>query len=39
MTFSCKERGFCPTCGGRGMNASAARSVDEMFPNVPLIVN
>ena len=36
VTFSCKGRGFCPTCGGRRMNASAARWVDDIFPRVPV---
>ena len=36
VTFSCKGRGFCPTCGGRRMNASAGRWVDDVFPRVPV---
>ena len=24
MAFSCKERGFCPSCGARRMSESAA---------------
>ncbi|PYN83327.1 MAG: hypothetical protein DMD96_02830 [Candidatus Rokuibacteriota bacterium] len=26
VPFSCKGRGFCPSCGGRGMTESAARN-------------
>ena len=36
VTFSCKGRGFCPTCGGRRMNSFAARWVDGVFPRVPV---
>ena len=34
IPFSCKGRGFCPSCGGRRMNAQAMRWVDDVFPKV-----
>jgi hypothetical protein len=34
VAFSCKKRGFCPSCGGRRMNETAAHLVDEIFPRV-----
>ncbi len=35
--FSCKGRGFCPSCTGRRMADTAARLVDNVFPeNVPV---
>jgi hypothetical protein len=36
VPFSCKGRGFCPSCGGRRMNESAARLVDAVLPRVPV---
>lgn len=33
--FSCKGRGFCPSCGARRMAQTAAHLVDEIFPDVP----
>ena len=33
VAFSCKGRGFCPSCGGRRMNESAANLVDHVLPN------
>ena len=36
-TFSCKGRGFCPSCGGRRMAAGAANLVDHVLPeHVPI---
>ncbi len=32
VTFSCKRRGFCPSCGARRMAESAALLVDEVLP-------
>jgi len=32
VAFSCKRRGFCPSCGARRMVESAALLVDEVFP-------
>lgn len=36
VAFSCKKRGFCPSCGARRMVETAARLADEVFPDVPL---
>ena len=32
VAFSCKRRGFCPSCGARRMTESAALLVDEVLP-------
>jgi len=34
VPFTCKGRGFCPSCGGRRMTERAARWVDELIPRV-----
>ncbi|MBI4263047.1 MAG: transposase zinc-binding domain-containing protein, partial [Acidobacteria bacterium] len=36
VPFSCKGRGFCPSCGGRRMAERAAHLVDHVFPVVPV---
>jgi hypothetical protein len=36
LPFSCKRRGFCPSCGGRRMAERAASLVDEVLPPVPV---
>jgi ribosomal protein S27E len=36
VAFSCKKRGFCPSCGARRMVESAALLVDEVFPEQPV---
>jgi hypothetical protein len=36
VAFSCKRRGFCPSCCGRRMNEGAAYLVDYVFPHVPI---
>jgi len=36
VPFSCKKRGFCPSCGGRRMADTAAHLVDRVFPEVPV---
>ncbi len=36
VAFSCKKRGFCPSCCGRRMADTAARLVDEVLPRVPV---
>jgi ribosomal protein S27E len=37
VAFSCKLRGFCPSCGGaRRLAESAALLVDEVFPEQPV---
>ena len=32
VAFSCKGRGFCPSCTGRRMADTSARLVDDVFP-------
>ena len=36
MPFSCKGRGFCPSCRGRRMTEGAAHLVDAVLPRVPV---
>jgi len=36
VAFSCKRRGFCPSCGTRRMTETAALLSDEVFPDDPL---
>ncbi|MBW2727016.1 MAG: transposase zinc-binding domain-containing protein [Deltaproteobacteria bacterium] len=36
VAFSCKGRGFCPSCGGRRMADTAACLVDRVLPEVPV---
>ncbi len=36
VAFSCKRRGFCPSCGARRMAESAALLVDEILPHEPI---
>ena len=36
VAFSCKRRGFCPSCGARRMAESAAHLVDQVIPRVPV---
>jgi ribosomal protein S27E len=36
VAFSCKRRGFCPSCGARRMAESAALLVDEVLPHEPI---
>ena len=36
VAFSCKGRGFCPSCGGRRMAERAAHLVEDVFPEVPV---
>ena len=36
VAFSCKGRGFCPSCGGRRMAERAAHLVEDVFPDVPV---
>jgi hypothetical protein len=36
VPFSCKRRGFCPSCGGHRMAESAAHLVDRVLPEVPI---
>jgi hypothetical protein len=36
VAFSCKGRGFCPSCGGKRMARLAEHLVDHVIPPVPL---
>jgi len=36
VAFSCKKRGFCPSCGARRMADSAALLVDDILPHQPM---
>ena len=36
VAWACKGRGFCPSCGGRRMNAGALTLVDHVLPEVPI---
>lgn len=36
VAFSCKGRGFCPSCMGRRMCATAAHLTDDVLPEVAL---
>jgi hypothetical protein len=36
VAFSCKGRGFCPSCGGRRMAEEAAHLTDHVLPEVPM---
>ena len=36
VPFSCKGRGFCPSCGGRRMAERSAHLVDHVLPDVPM---
>ena len=35
VAFSCKGRGFCPSCGGRRMTERAAHLIDHVLPRAP----
>ncbi|MBP6219181.1 MAG: transposase zinc-binding domain-containing protein [Oligoflexales bacterium] len=34
LAFSCKKRGFCPSCGGKRMAETAAHLIDNILPCV-----
>jgi ribosomal protein S27E len=36
VAFSCKRRGFCPSCGAKRMVESAALLVDSVLPHQPI---
>ncbi len=36
VAFSCKGRGFCPSCGGRRMTERAAHLIDHVLPHAPV---
>jgi hypothetical protein len=35
LAFSCKKRGFCPSCAGQRMAQMAAHLVEQVIPRVP----
>ena len=35
VPFSCKKRGFCPSCCAKRMNNEAAHLVDKVLPEIP----
>ena len=36
VAFSCKRRGFCPSCGAKRMAQTAAHLMDHVIPHVPV---
>ena len=36
VAFSCKRRGFCPSCGAKRMAENTVHLLDEVFPHKPL---
>ncbi len=36
VPFSCRGRGWCPSCMGRRMSDTAARLVDQVLPRAPI---
>ena len=36
VAFSCKRRGFCPSCGARRMAETAAHLVEHVLPEQPI---
>jgi hypothetical protein len=36
VAFSCKRRGFCPSCGAKRMVESTALLADEVLPHLPM---
>lgn len=36
VAFSCKRRGFCPSCGARRMSETAVHLVDSVLPHQPI---
>ena len=36
VAFSCKRRGFCPSCGARRIAEGAALLIDEVLPRQPM---
>ena len=37
VAFSCKRRGFCPSCGARRMTESAALLTDKVLPEEQVV--
>ena len=38
VAFSCKGRGFCPSCASRRMAETGAKLVDEVLPKLSVIL-
>ena len=36
VAFSCKKRGFCPSCGAKRMAEHSSHLMDKVFPHKPL---
>ena len=36
VAFSCKRRGFCPSCSGRRMAGTSAHLIDHVLPEIPI---
>ena len=36
VAFSCKKRGFCPSCGGKRMAETSTHLVEHIIPRVPI---
>ena len=36
VAFSCKKRGFCPSCGGKRMSETSTHLVEHIIPRVPI---
>jgi len=36
VAFSCRKRGFCPSCGGKRMNEVASHLVESVIPHSPV---
>ena len=36
VAFSCKRRGFCPSCSARRMAQTAGHRADPLIPQVPV---
>ena len=36
VAFSCKKRGFCPSCGGKKVAETSSHLVDHIIPTVPI---
>ena len=36
VAFSCKKRGFCPSCGGKRMADTSTHLVEHIIPRVPI---
>ena len=36
VAYSCKKRGFCPSCGAKRMAETTAHLIDNVLPHVPM---